>query len=50
MEYKFSKSKNIQLDYRASTCAPTITQLQDVIDYSNQLQVRRGNTNLNQSY
>ncbi|QMU30883.1 outer membrane beta-barrel protein [Adhaeribacter radiodurans] len=50
LEYRFSKSNNIQLNYRASTSAPSINQLQDVIDYSNPLQVRRGNTDLQQSY
>ena len=49
-EYKFSSSRNVQFQYRANTNAPSVGQLQDVIDYSNTLQVRRGNQNLNQSY
>ncbi|GEO07406.1 collagen-binding protein [Adhaeribacter aerolatus] len=50
LEYKFSNSNNLEFNYRASTTAPTVGQLQDVIDYSNPLQVRTGNANLNQSY
>lgn len=50
LEYKFSKSRNVEISYRASTNAPSVDQLQDVIDYSNPLQVRAGNTNLQQSY
>jgi len=49
-EYKFSESRNVQFHYRANTNAPSVGQLQDVIDYSNTLQVRRGNQNLNQAY
>ncbi|MGV3588721.1 MAG: outer membrane beta-barrel protein [Adhaeribacter sp.] len=49
-EYKFSDANNLEFNYRASTIAPSVGQLQDVIDYSNPLQVRMGNTNLNQSY
>ncbi|MDB5263741.1 MAG: hypothetical protein JWQ14_3024 [Adhaeribacter sp.] len=50
LEYKFSPSSNLEFNYRASTSAPAVGQLQDVIDYSNPLQVRMGNPNLNQSY
>jgi hypothetical protein len=50
LEYKFSKASNLEFNYRASTSAPSVGQLQDVIDYSNPLQVRTGNPNLNQSY
>lgn len=50
LEYKFSKSRNVEFNYRASTDAPAVEQLQDVIDYSNPLQVRAGNTDLQQSY
>jgi hypothetical protein len=48
-EYKFSKTKNLELEYRARTDAPTIGQLQDVYNISNPLYVRTGNANLGQS-
>lgn len=50
VEYRFSDARNLQLRYRASTQAPSVDQLQDVIDYSNPLQVRTGNADLDQSY
>ncbi len=48
--YKFSKGKNLKVVYRTSTNAPTIGQLQNVIDNSNPLQLRAGNPDLSQSY
>ncbi|MFT2009449.1 outer membrane beta-barrel protein [Pontibacter sp. 13R65] len=50
LEYKFTKTKNLQLDYRTNTNAPYITQLQDVLDNTNPLRFRIGNPNLVQSY
>jgi hypothetical protein len=50
LEYKFSQARNLQFNYRASTNAPSVGQLQDVIDNSNTLQVRAGNADLRQSY
>ena len=50
LEYKFSQASNLEFNYQASTSAPLVGQLQNVIDYSNPLQVRTGNPNLNQSY
>ncbi|GAA4445467.1 TonB-dependent receptor [Pontibacter saemangeumensis] len=50
LEYKFSETRTLFLDYRADTDAPSIDQLQDVIDYSNTLQVSVGNPNLDQSF
>ena len=50
MEYKFSPSTNIQLDYDTRTNEPQIRQLQPVIDNTNPLQLRTGNPDLNQSY
>ena len=50
VEYKFSKTKNIQLDYRTSTNAPSVTQLQEVIDNTNPLRFRTGNAGLVQAY
>ncbi|GHB84725.1 collagen-binding protein [Persicitalea jodogahamensis] len=48
-EYKFTKSTNIELDYRTRTDAPSISQLQNVYDISNPLYVRTGNPGLVQS-
>ena len=50
LEYKFSQANNLQFNYRASTTAPSVGQLQDVVDNSNTLQVRAGNADLRQSY
>ncbi|GAB3171838.1 outer membrane beta-barrel protein [Telluribacter humicola] len=48
-EYKFSKTNNIELDYRTWTDAPSISQLQSVFNISNPLYVRTGNPNLVQA-
>lgn len=48
--YKFSKTENVRLFYRSSTNAPSISQLQNVVDNSNPLQLRVGNPNLQQDY
>lgn len=50
MNYKFSKSKNLRINYRTSTNVPSITQLQNVIDVSNPLQIKSGNTDLKQTF
>jgi len=50
MRVNFSKTKNLGLFYRTSTNAPSVTQLQDVIDNSNPLQLTSGNTDLKQAY
>lgn len=50
MNYKFSKTENIRIFYRTSTNAPSINQLQNLIDNSNPLQLRTGNPNLQQDY
>ncbi|MEO6305089.1 MAG: TonB-dependent receptor, partial [Bacteroidia bacterium] len=50
MNYKFSKSKNLRINYRTSTNIPSISQLQSVVDISNPLQVRTGNTDLKQTF
>ncbi len=49
-EYKFSKTNNIEIDYRARTDAPSIGQLQNVFDISNPLYVRTGDPSLVQAY
>lgn len=46
--YKFSSLANLRFAYRASTNAPSTTQLQRVIDYSNPLLLTTGNPDLKQ--
>lgn len=48
--YKGDNNKNISLFYRSFTNMPTISQLQEVIDYSNPLQISIGNSSLKQEY
>lgn len=48
--FRFSQTDNLRFFYRTNTNAPTITQLQDVLDNSNPLQLTTGNPNLNQTY
>lgn len=50
LQYNFDKKKNLRLFYRTSTSAPSVDQLQDVINNSNPLQQSSGNPNLVQSY
>lgn len=49
-QYNFDKKKNLRLFYRTSTNAPSVDQLQDVINNANPLQQSSGNPNLVQSY
>ncbi|WP_242928975.1 TonB-dependent receptor [Pontibacter vulgaris] len=49
-EYKFSNSRNLNINYRSSTNVPSVEQLQDVLDISNSLQLRRGNAALEQDF
>ncbi|HUR11822.1 MAG TPA: outer membrane beta-barrel family protein [Flavitalea sp.] len=49
-QYNFSNSKNFRIDYRGRTNQPSITQLQDVPDVSNPLQIRTGNPLLQQEF
>jgi hypothetical protein len=48
-QYKFTAKKNLRLFYRSSTQAPTIDQLQNVLNNSNSLQLSTGNPDLKQS-
>lgn len=48
--YIFSRAKNLRFYYRGRTNAPSVTQLQDVPDISNPLQVRMGNPSLKQEF
>ncbi len=50
MEYKFSQNTNLHFDYDTRTAEPQIRQLQPVIDNTNPLQLRTGNSQLDQSY
>ena len=48
--YAITKSKNIRINYRGRTNAPSVTQLQDVPDVSNPLVIRTGNPSLKQEF
>jgi len=48
--YRFSKQKDIQVNYSTATNAPNINQLQDVINNQNTLNIRVGNADLKQEY
>jgi uncharacterized membrane protein YgcG len=50
LNYKFTKTENLRVFYRSSTNAPDISQLQNVVDNSNPLQLRVGNPALTQDY
>ncbi|MFQ5569912.1 MAG: outer membrane beta-barrel protein [Rhodothermales bacterium] len=50
LQYRFSRSNDLRLFYRTSTRAPSIAQLQDVIDNTNPLQLSTGNPDLKQSF
>src|SRR5581483_6777788 len=48
--YRFSKTTNIRVMYRTNTVAPSISQLQNVINNSNPLLLTTGNPDLKQDY
>lgn len=50
LQYKFSPKKNLRLNYRTSNNAPSIDQLQDVVNNSNSLQLSTGNPELKQDF
>ena len=50
VEYKFTQNANLQFNYRTWTNEPNVSQLQNVINNQNPLQLRTGNPNLDQSY
>lgn len=50
LNYKFSRTENIRVFYRTSTNAPSISQLQNLVDNSNPLLLRTGNPDLQQDY
>lgn len=49
-QYNFTRFKNLQLDYRASTNQPSLSQLQPLPDISNPLNIKLGNPNLKQEF
>jgi len=48
--YTFSKTKSLRFNYRGRTNQPSISQLQDVPDFSDPLYVRTGNPALKQEF
>lgn len=50
LNYKFSKTSNLRIFYRTNTNTPHISQLQNVPDNSNPLQLSTGNPLLTQEY
>lgn len=48
--YSVNKTKNFRFNYRGRTNAPSVTQLQDVPDVSNPIQVKTGNPSLKQEF
>lgn len=49
-QYKFSLKKNLRISYRSSNSAPSISQLQNVINNTNSLQLSSGNPDLTQNW
>lgn len=45
-----SRTKGVRINYRGRTNQPSISQLQDVPDFSNPLSVKTGNPSLNQEF
>jgi len=50
LQYNFTKFKSLQMDYRASTNQPSVSQLQPVPDNSNPLNIKMGNPGLKQEF
>lgn len=50
MNLRFDKQKRAMLRYRTKIISPTVTQLQEVLDNSNPLQLTIGNSNLKPQY
>ncbi len=48
--YKFSKTRSLQLNYRARASQPSVTQLQPVPDVSNPMNISVGNPDLEASF
>jgi hypothetical protein len=50
IQFRKSRARNLRFNYRGSTQQPSITQLQDVIDNTNVLNIRSGNPALRQEF
>ena len=50
IRYEWSRQKNIRIFYRTNTQEPSVSQLQEVIDNTNPLQLTTGNSALLQSF
>lgn len=50
MNYRFSKTRNLSLNYRMRSSQPSLTQLQPVADKSNPLNIVLGNPNLKPTF
>ncbi|MHA7100317.1 outer membrane beta-barrel protein [Roseivirga pacifica] len=48
--YRFSRGESLSINYRTSTDAPSVTQLQNVIDNTDPLNISAGNPTLDQAY
>ncbi len=48
--YRYSDGRNLRIMYRTNTVAPSVTQLQSVVDVSNPLLLKNGNPDLQQDY
>ena len=48
--YRFADGRNLRIMYRTNTQAPSITQLQDVVDITNPILLKTGNAALKQDY
>jgi hypothetical protein len=48
--YEFSKTKRLRMRFRSSNSVPSVSQLQDVVDNSNPLQLSSGNPALEQDW
>ncbi|MBS1636243.1 MAG: outer membrane beta-barrel protein [Bacteroidetes bacterium] len=49
-QYRFSQKKNLRINYRTNNDAPSVDQLQNVINNSNSLQLSTGNPDLKQDF
>jgi hypothetical protein len=50
VQYSKNRARTLRFNYRGSTRQPSVSQLQDVIDITNPLNVKRGNPSLNQEF
>ncbi len=50
LRYNFTRQKSLRVFYRTNTNPPSVSQLQEVIDNSNPLQLSTGNSDLKQTY